>query len=415
MTEAHWAVDAVEKSDNPMSMDSDPSVQKHGQKRRELDWFNITQKRKQARNSSAPAAAATAAAAAVDIPPLDCPKEGINPPAGSKILTEEFAATSASLEPEFQALENQHMLFQEEIDGIGLNEMSLQNDDKVKTLTGLPTVSLLMTLFHFVAPFLKPQSDMTSFQQYMLTLIKLRMNLSFDFLAYYFDIESATVSKLFKHCINVMYRRLVPCLVIWPDRESLKYSLPSAFRNSIFEKTVCIIDSLEIVIEKPSSLLASAECHTAFKSQHTMKYLIAFCPQGSICFISNGWGGRTSDKFITEQSNFLRHLLRGDLVLANQCFNVSQSVQSHQAEMKIPAFTRGKKQLDPVNLVDTSCLPFKIRFDRISCLLCQKYKILQSTLPVDFTDVDTDDVTYLDKIVHICSGLMNVSQSVVSF
>ncbi len=81
-----------------------------------------------------------------------------------------------------------------------------------------------------------------------------------------------------------------------------------------------------------------------------MKYLIAICRQGSVCFISNGWGSRTSGKFITEQSDFLCHLLPGDLVLAVRGFNIKDSIHSYQAGLKIPAFTRGKKQLHPVDL-----------------------------------------------------------------
>ncbi len=86
----------------------------------------------------------------------------------------------------------------------GLNEMSLQNNDKkVNILTGLATYSILMAVFHFVAPYLKHKSGLTLFQQHTLALINLRLNLSFDFLAYYFGIDSPTVSKLFKHSISV--------------------------------------------------------------------------------------------------------------------------------------------------------------------------------------------------------------------
>ncbi|KAK9965554.1 hypothetical protein ABG768_004640 [Culter alburnus] len=339
-------------------------------------------------------------------------------PATPPCSTETCGKHVQSLEQECQALRTENMLLKEKMNRTTLNEMSLHNDDKrVNTLTGLSTYSILMTIFHIVAPFLKLKSCLTCFQQYMLTLMKLRMNLSFEFLAFYFGIDSTTVSKLFKHCISVMHCRLVPSLVLWPDREYLRKSLPYAFRNGSFEKTVCIIDCFEIFLEKPSRLLASAQCYSSYKSHHTMKYLIAICPQGSICFISTGWGGRTSDKFITEQSNFLSHLLPGDVVLADRGFLVKESIQRCQAELKIPAFTRGKKQLDPVDLENTRCLAsLRIHIERVIGVLRQKYTVLQSTVPISFTDIDREnDVTYLDKIVSICCALTNVSESVVPF
>lgn len=314
-----------------------------------------------------------------------------------------------SLEMECQALRTENMLLKQQMKRTELNETSLQNNDqKVHILTGLRTYSLLMTVFHFVAPYLKHESGLTLFQQLMLALLKLRMNLSFDFLAYYFGVDSTSILKIFKHCISVMHCRLVPSLLMWPDRESLKESLPHAFRNSTFEKTICIIDCFEIFIEKPSNLLT-------LESHHTVKYLIAICPQGSICFISNGWGGRTSNKFITEQSNFLPNLLPGDLVLADRGFNIKDSVHSNQPQLQISAFTRGKTQLHRVKLEDNSCLEsLRIHIERVIRVLRQKYTVLQSSVPVSFTDVDQeDDVTYLDKIVQVCCALTNVSESVV--
>jgi len=36
-----------------------------------------------------------------------------------------------------------------------------------------------------------------------------------------------------------------------------------------------------------------------------VKYLIGIAPQGKTAFISTGWGGRTSDKHITENCGLL--------------------------------------------------------------------------------------------------------------
>ncbi len=87
-----------------------------------------------------------------------------------------------SLEMECQALRTENMLLKDKMNRTGLNEMSLPNSDKkVNILTGIPTYSVLMVVFQFVAPCLKLKSGLTLFQQYMLALIKLRMNFSFEF------------------------------------------------------------------------------------------------------------------------------------------------------------------------------------------------------------------------------------------
>lgn len=56
-------------------------------------------------------------------------------------------------------------------------------------------------------------------------------------------------------------------------------------------------------------------------------------------------GGRVSDKYITENCGFLDNLIRGDLVLADRGFTVQSSVGLYCAELKIPPFTKDKKQL----------------------------------------------------------------------
>ena len=35
-----------------------------------------------------------------------------------------------------------------------------------------------------------------------------------------------------------------------------------------------------------------------YRNNNTVKYLIGITPQGTICFISKGWGGRASDQHV---------------------------------------------------------------------------------------------------------------------
>ena len=94
--------------------------------------------------------------------------------------------------------------------------------------------------------------------------------------------------------------------------------MPMDFRKHCPNCAV-IIDCFEILNfgESPLHLLARAQTYSAYKHYNTAKYLIGITPQGTLCFISNGWGGRVSDNYLTENSGLLDNLLPSDTVLAD--------------------------------------------------------------------------------------------------
>ena len=73
--------------------------------------------------------------------------------------------------------------------------------------------------------------------------------------------------------------------------------------------------------------------------------MIGITPQGTVSYVSKGWGGRVSDKYITEHCGDLNNLLPGDVVLADRGFDIGDSVGLMGATVDIPAFTRGRDQL----------------------------------------------------------------------
>ena len=75
-----------------------------------------------------------------------------------------------------------------------------------------------------------------------------------------------------------------------------------------------MIDCFEVFIEKPTNLLARDQTFSSYKHHNTIKVLIGINPQGTISFISEAWGGRTSDKFLTENCGFKEKLLPGKRV-----------------------------------------------------------------------------------------------------
>ena len=172
-----------------------------------------------------------------------------------------------------------------------------------------------------------------------------------------------------------------------------------------------IIDCFEVFIERPSSLQPCSQSYSNYKHSNTIKYLIVIAPHVVVTFVSEGWGGRTSDKYLTENCSFWDNLKPGDLVLADRGFNIGDAVALMCAEVEIPAFTTGKSQLYPVDAETTRNIAHvRIHVERVTGLLRQKciYHI-SSTLPIDFVKTDeSTTVTTLDKMVNVGCALINL-------
>ena len=84
------------------------------------------------------------------------------------------------------------------------------NHEKVCFYTGLPKWDLLFVIFTFLKPHLSTASRkaLTPFQQVLMTLMRLRLNLSGQDLAYRFNVHSSTISRTFISVIDIMYARL---------------------------------------------------------------------------------------------------------------------------------------------------------------------------------------------------------------
>ena len=115
----------------------------------------------------------------------------------------------------------------------------------------------------------------------MIVLLKLRLDVPSQDLAYPFGISAATISRIFSSCISVMDTRLSP-LIHWPERAEIWSTMPECFQYSFGKRITVIIDCFEIFIEKSSNLLARAETSSSYKHHNTIKVLIGITPQGTI-------------------------------------------------------------------------------------------------------------------------------------
>ena len=262
----------------------------------------------------------------------------------------------------------------------------------------------------------KRTTKFTAFQEVVCTLIKLSINPPIQDLGYQFGVSTSTVSRILLKWLRQMDIRLRD-LIYWPDREALQKTMPVCFQQSFGKKVAIVIDCFEVFIERPSSLEAWVASWSNYKHHNTVKVLLGITRQGVISFVSDTWGGRVSDKHLTENCGILRKLLPGDVMLANRGFDISESVGMMQASLQIPAFTKGKSQLSALEVENTRTIAnVHIHVERVIGCVRQKYSILRGTLPIDFLIVRKgESFPQVDRIVRVCCALNNLCDSVVPF
>jgi hypothetical protein len=138
-----------------------------------------------------------------------------------------------------------------------------------------------MAIFNIVSSAIPHHSAMklTSFEWFILTMMRLRLDLPYFDLGYRFGVSDTTASRIFSKWISVMELRL-SFLIVWPDRDSLRKTMPFCFQCHYGLKVVSIIDCFEIFIKKPSNLLAKSITWSQYQHYNTAKYLISITSQG---------------------------------------------------------------------------------------------------------------------------------------
>lgn len=235
-------------------------------------------------------------------------------------------------------------------------------------------------------------------------LLKLRLGLSNKDIAFRFNVTECDISRILRSWLPAMSLALKP-LIKWPSKHAILKNMPKCFKPK-YKRCRCIIDCTEILINRPSNLTSRAQTYSTYKSHNTVKYLIGMSPAGAITFLSAGWGGRVSDKQITAESGFYDLLEHNDEILADRGFTIRDELATRGATLRIPHFTKGKKQLSAQEVdISRRLSNVRIHIERVIGRW-KNIKILTTVIPL--TQVDL-----LDDIVIVCGALTNLCKCIV--
>lgn len=137
--------------------------------------------------------------------------------------------TESQVNSELQRLITENMLLKEQVNAFKYTKDAFAGqDDKVKYYTGLPSYHVLISVFDLVKSYIpkpKGNSDLGQFERFAMTLMRLKLNLAVQDLAYRFQTSTSTVSRTFLLVIHVLFMRLKHTLY-WPERDELRRTMP---------------------------------------------------------------------------------------------------------------------------------------------------------------------------------------------
>ena len=218
-----------------------------------------------------------------------------------------------------------------------------------------------------------------------MTLMKLRLNLHTNDLAFRFSVSVPSVPCIISTWMGFLGREFEPLFYCPTEDETLSYT-PKCFVGNL-KKVEGIIDCTEQHIAKPSNAKLQYQTYSIYKSANTLKKQIVCTKAGSISYISDAYGGSASDRFITEDCGVVRKFSTGMVALVHRGFNVQDLFLKHHVTVTMPPFTKGKKQFTKLQVEKAKTISrARIQIERAIGRL-KEFKLLQHELPLNMLDL----------------------------
>ena len=103
-----------------------------------------------------------------------------------------------------------------------------------------------------------------------------------------------------------------------PSRDKNKLSAPSSF--SQYGSCRIVIDCTDIEVAAPGLMSQQNATYSSFPGMHSFKVIVGVAPNAVITYVSMLSAGSISDKAIVLESGLLKHLIPGDMILADKGF-----------------------------------------------------------------------------------------------
>ncbi|XP_065654622.1 uncharacterized protein LOC136081249 [Hydra vulgaris] len=270
----------------------------------------------------------------------------------------------------------------------------VNNDKRMNFFTGISSIAIFNVIFGLLKPFLPsirywrgPKHSRSKVKQlksiskckllshkeeFLMTLMRLRLGLLNEDIADRFDISKALCSNIFTTFIRIIAYISEMLLLFGSQVKSVKDSV------TWFD----------------------------YKHHNTVKVLIGISPNGYITFQSKCYGGRASDKFITSDSGFYNLLERGDEVMADRGFQIRGELLFRYCSLSVPPGARVKSQMTATECKKTTDVAnLRIHIEKAINRI-KTFRILKNVLPISM-------LHHMDDIILSYAALCNLKPALI--
>lgn len=136
-----------------------------------------------------------------------------------------------------------------------------------------------------------------------MVLVRLRLGVPSGDIAVRFGIAESTFSSMFSAWVCLLSIELEKICKLPDNLVDPENSGADCFSD--FSNLRIVLDCTELFAETPSSLSARKQLFSNYKHHSTVKFLVGINTYGAVTYVSEMYGGRASDKFITQESDDL--------------------------------------------------------------------------------------------------------------
>lgn len=259
----------------------------------------------------------------------------------------------------------------------------------------------------FILSLLQEESGL-KIDDIILTLEKIKHDQSFIILGDEYGMSSSSACNIFNKTVRIL-AHFMKHLVFWPSADTIKLALPIPFRAR-YNDIQSIIDCFEVEIQKPSNPIHQAMTWSNYKKCNTIKFLISSTPDGTINYISEGFGGRTSDALIVQHSGYLEYLPEGCSVMADRGFkHIEHLIIKKGCTLVRPPSVSGSEKQSKSEVLETKRIAsLRIHIERVINRI-REYALLSphAALSLSF-------LRCIDDVAAIVGALINLQTPVIA-